>query len=380
MQKTDAELRRSYLLFKALSYPLLIKLGPLATRVSLSLGLPIKRFMRSTFFGQFCGGETADECQNAIDRLKGFNVGTILDFATEASLSEEDFDRVQREVLATIDLAAKKRKSIPFAVFKPSGVGPSEIIEKRDRSLDLTPKEQQRYDRFVTRFQDLCAYAWKNDVRLFIDAEESWIQNSVDQLAQEMMLKFNKDKAIIYNTIQLYRKDRLEFLKGSYAAASSRGYILGVKLVRGAYMEKEAKKAAAMGYSNPIHSSKEATDQSYNLALRFCLEHHERIALCAGTHNERSTLLLSQFMEEFNLENNNHHIYFAQLLGMSDNLTFNLAHHNYNVCKYMPYGKLGELVPYLSRRAEENSSIRGQTGRELSLIKLELERRQLNES
>ncbi len=373
-QKSDAELRRSYLLFKALSLPFLVKLGPFLTKLALLLKLPIRGLIRKTIFGQFCGGETIEECQKVVNKLDKVQVGTILDFATEASQREKDFNRVQDEILATIDLSAA-HSAIPFAVFKPSGIGPGDVLEKRDRKLPLSNAEQQKFQAFAQRFEKVCRHAWEKQVRIFVDAEESWIQDSVDQLTRKMMMQFNKEKAIVFNTIQLYRKDRLDFLKRSYGDASAHGYFLGVKLVRGAYLEKEAIKAAELGYANPLHASKEATDQDYNLALRFCVEKIERIATCAGTHNEKSTRLLINLLNEFKIDKNDSRIYFAQLLGMSDHLTFNLAHHGYNVCKYVPYGKLHELLPYLSRRAEENSSIRGQTGRELAMIQTELERR-----
>ena len=349
-------------------------MGPKAAAIALKTHLPVKGLIRQTIFGQFCGGEDIEECREVSQFLAQDNIGTILDFATEGSQTEKSFDRVRDEVKKTIDESAQN-PSIPFAVFKPTGIGRAALLEKRDRKLSLTMTEQNEFERFKERFEDICQYAAKKKVRILVDAEESWIQDSVDSLVRVAMLKHNKKEAIIFNTIQHYRKDRLDFLKASYGDAAANGYFLGVKLVRGAYLEKEAKKAQELGYSNPLHSSKEASDQDYNLGLRFCMENIDQISLCAGTHNEKSTKILMELMAESSLERNDKRVCFAQLFGMSDNLSYNLAKYGYNVAKYLPYGPLSELLPYLSRRAEENSSIQGQTGRELSMIEKELERR-----
>ena len=372
--KDKSELHRSYLLFKMLSYPLLVKMGPKFAGVSLKLKLPIRSLIKKTMFGQFCGGEDIEECSQTIKMLGDSGVGTILDFATEACESEADFERVMKEVMHSIELA-QMEGHVPFAVFKPTGLGRSKLFEKRDRKLDLSEEEKNEFRVISERFESVCKYAFEHNVRILVDAEESWIQDSVDQLVENMMQRYNKERAIIYNTIQLYRKDRLDFLKISYGNASAKGYYLGVKLVRGAYLEKEGLRAKELGYVNPIHSSKEAADQDFNLALRYCIENSQKLSIVAGTHNEKSTKILMDLMNEFGLDSSDERVYFAQLLGMSDNLSFQLAKNGYNVCKYVPYGKLEELLPYLSRRAEENSSIQGQSGRELSLIDKELTRR-----
>ncbi|SMF46923.1 proline dehydrogenase family protein [Pseudobacteriovorax antillogorgiicola] len=370
----DSELRKAFLLFKMLSYPSLVKLGPILAGLSLKLRLPIRRLVKNTMFGQFCGGEDIEECRSTIQNLAHSGIGTILDFATEACRNEEDFERVKQEVKHTIELAQMER-DVPFAVFKPTGLGRINLLEKRDRKLELSDAEKEEFKVVARRFEEICEYAFQHNVRVLVDAEESWIQDSVDQLVRDMMVKFNKERPIVYNTIQLYRKDRLDFLKSCYGDASAYGYHLGVKLVRGAYLEKEASHAKDLRVANPIHASKEATDQDYNLAIRFCIENIQIISLVAGTHNEKSTKLLMSLMHEFGVANHDPRVYYAQLLGMSDNLSYQLAKNGYNVCKYVPYGRLEELLPYLSRRAEENSSIQGQSGRELSLIQQELNRR-----
>lgn len=372
--KNTVELKKSSMLFKMLSYPLMVRLGPKLASASLKMKLPIRGLIKSTMFGQFCGGEDIEECQETIHLLGKYNVGTILDFATEACESDADFERVLAEVMHTIELA-QVDVNVPFAVFKPTGLGRSGLLEKKDRKLPLSSEEQEEFELIRNRFERICQYAYDHKVRILVDAEESWIQDSVDQLVRDMMMKFNKERAIVYNTIQLYRNDRLDFLKRSYGDAAANAYFLGVKLVRGAYLEKEGSRAKVNGYANPIHTSKEATDQDYNLALRFCIENSDKISTVAGTHNEKSTKLLVDMMDEFEISPDDERIYFAQLLGMSDNLSFRLAKDSYRVCKYVPYGKLNELLPYLSRRAEENSSIQGQSGRELSLIQEELKRR-----
>lgn len=373
---SDGELQQAYWLFKLISNPFLVKCGPILASLSLKMRLPVRGLIKSTFFGQFCGGESIEECLPRVEGLHGDGVGTILDYASEASNSEDDFDRVVAETKRTIDLAAGN-PGIPFAVFKPSGIARFDLLEKKDRHLDLSLSEREEFSRIEGRFEILCSYAFEKGVRLLIDAEESWIQASIDQIVRRMMQAYNQISPIVYNTFQMYRRDRLDYLRQCYGDAAAGNYYLGVKLVRGAYLEKETSRAKRLFYKSPLHASKEATDQDFNLALRFCVEHRDRIALCAGTHNERSTKILSQLLDEYSIDKGDKGFYFAQLLGMSDHLTFNLAGTGHNVCKYVPYGPLDYLLPYLSRRAEENSAIKGQAGRELSLIHAEIKRRRL---
>ena len=226
--------------------------------------------------------------------------------------------------------------------------------------------------------REICQAAADSRIGVLVDAEESWIQNTVDALTMQMMDAFNRDRVVVYNTIQLYRHDRLAFLKHSYEAAHEKGFVLGAKLVRGAYMEKERKRADQLSYPSPIQPNKEATDRDYDLGVTFCIQHIEDIALIVASHNENSNLLAARLLEQRNLPLNHPHVHFSQLYGMSDNITFNLAKAGCPVSKYLPFGPIKDVIPYLMRRAQENSSVSGQTGRELGLIKKELKRREEN--
>jgi proline dehydrogenase len=340
------------------------------------LHLPIKSVIKATIFKQFCGGENIDECHKTIKELGDFKIGTILDYSVEGKETEKDFDSGMEETIRTI-YRAKGEKNIPFSVFKVTGIGRFALLEKANNGIsNLNPVEQAEYTRLHNRIYKICSEAHKNNVPVFIDAEDSWIQNTIDRLADEMMENFNKERPLVYNTYQLYRHDRLLFLKESFKQAQNKGYFLGAKLVRGAYMEKERERARDKGYIDPIQPSKEATDRDYNLALRFCIENISKIGLCAGTHNEESSKILAELLSEFKVEKNNKNVFFSQLLGMSDHISYNLAYNGYNVSKYVPYGPLNEVLPYLIRRAQENTSVKGQTGRELSLIIKEKSRRQ----
>ena len=331
--------------------------------------------IKQTIFEQFCGGESIDKCDRRIQSLAKYNIGTILDYSVEGKSSEDDFNRVTQETIRTI-LKAKEDDNIPFAVFKTSGLARLELLEKVSNSkIELNKEEKEEFKRVKERINSICKTAHKNNVRLFIDAEESWIQDAIDDIAVSMMRKYNSEQAIVFNTLQMYRWDRFAYLKQSYADAENGNYFLGLKIVRGAYMEKERERAEKMGYPSPIQKDKISCDNDYNLALRFCINHIDKIALCAGTHNEQSSMLLTQLMAENNILKNDQRVYFSQLLGMSEHISFNLSKHEYNVAKYMPYGPVKDVIPYLIRRAEENTSIAGQTGRELSLIIKEKKRR-----
>ncbi len=370
--KTNHDLNRSYWLFKMIGNPGLVKLGATAAPLALNLGL--KGLFKSTIFKQFVGGENIDDCSKTITELGKYNIGTILDYSVEGKESEEDFDSCCNETIATIK-RAKKDTHIPFCVFKVTGLARFALLEKISAGAPLTTNEKKELEIVKQRVNNICKAANEADKPLFIDAEESWIQQAIDDLCDENMALYNKHKAIVYNTFQLYRKDRYEFLKKSYEKAQLGNYHIGAKLVRGAYMEKERIRANQQQYPSPIQDTKENSDRDYNSALEFCVAHIDRIGLCAGTHNEQSSLLLTGLMEKYGIGKDDKRIYFSQLLGMSDHISFNLSLNGYNVAKYVPYGPVKEVLPYLIRRAQENTSVKGQTGRELSLIIKEKARR-----
>lgn len=372
--KSSADLNRAYWLFKMVASNTLVKIGTPITNFALRVGLPVKGIIRNTIFKHFCGGETIEGCERMIKTLSDKHVGTILDYSVEGEETEKVFDATCEEVLKTIE-RAKGDPHIPFSVFKPTGLGRFELFEKTDSKIALTESEQQEFDRMKSRVDRICAASFKADVLLLVDAEHSWIQDTIDDLAREMMRKYNREKPIIYNTYQLYRHDKLASIQADFHFAETDGFFLGAKIVRGAYMEIERERAQEKGYPSPIQPNKAATDHDYNQAILFCLNHLDRIGFMAGTHNEDSSLLLAIEMDKRKVDHTNQHVYFAQLLGMSDNLSFNLSAAGYNVAKYMPYGPVEAVMPYLFRRAQENTSVAGQTGRELSLIIKEKKRR-----
>lgn len=372
--KTNAELTKSYWLFKLIGNPFMVKFG--ATFAPIGLAIGFKGLIKSTIFKQFVGGETIHDCNTTINELGKYNIGTILDYSVEGKESEADFDACLKETLETIE-KAKHEQHIPFCVFKVTGLARFSLLEKVTANATLTQEELKEYERVKQRVHNICKAAYEANQAIFIDAEESWIQQAIDDLADENMKRFNTQKPIVYNTYQLYRHDRLDFIKTSFEKAQSGNYFLGAKLVRGAYMEKERKRALENNYASPINKDKEATDKLYDNALLFCIEHIDKIAICAGTHNEESSLYLAKLMAEKNISNHPH-VSFAQLFGMSDHISYNLSLSNYRVAKYVPYGPVKEVLPYLIRRAQENTSVKGQTGRELSLIIKEKERRKSN--
>lgn len=372
--KSDAKLRKTYWLFSLMNQARVVNLGTFFIKLALKLNLPIKNLIRVTIFEQFCGGETINDCNPTIASLGQSGIGTILDYSVEGEDKESSFDATATEILKTIDKAADS-KTIPFSVFKVTGVASSDLLEKVQRKDPLSGEEQAAYRRAAQRVERLCQHAHALGVRIFIDAEESWIQGVIDDLAYEMMQQFNREKAIVYNTYQLYRHETLENLKTAFLNARQKGYFLGGKLVRGAYMEKERLRARENEYFNPIHTSKEATDTDYNLAIDFCLDRLEHVAICLGTHNEYSSQYCAIKMKKLGIAHADDRIWFAQLLGMSDNISYNLAKAGYNVAKYVPYGPIDAVLPYLIRRAEENTSIAGQSSREFLLVKSELKRR-----
>lgn len=372
--KNNSELRTSYLLFKAIGINWLVKIGTPLVETAFALHLPIKPIIKKTVYKQFVGGESITECELAIDNLYKYHIGTILDYSVEGKEAEEDFEYTCKETIDTIYKATNNPK-IPFCVFKVTGVARFALLEKVNNNEMLTVEEAAEYQKVVSRIEKICQTAFDNNVRLFIDAEETWIQLAIDNLATAMMEKFNKQQAIVYNTLQMYRHDRLAFLKESHQHALANNYFLGVKLVRGAYMEKERARAQTLNYLDPIQTTKENSDKDYNNSLIYCVENIDRISICAGTHNEDSSRLLAQLMLDKNIATDDKRIFFSQLYGMSDNLSYNLANAGYNVAKYLPYGPVKAVMPYLFRRAAENTSVAGQTGRELNLILKERARR-----
>jgi proline dehydrogenase len=369
-------LKRAYWLFKIINVNFLVKIGPPITNFAINIGLPVKGLIKATIFNHFCGGETIAECGNTIKNLANGGVGTILDYSIEGEDDEQVFDHTRDEIIRTIERASGDN-AVPITVFKVTGVGRFSLLEKLDAGQELTTDEQKEWEKVQQRVLDICDKAFKLGIPVMIDAEETWIQKTIDLLALDMMNRFNKEKAIVYNTYQMYRHDKLQSIKDDYQQAVDEGFILGAKIVRGAYMEKERRRAAELGYPSPIQPNKEAADEDYNAALRFCVDNIDRIAFVAGTHNEQSCQLLAELLSDKNIDPKNPHVYFSQLLGMSDNLSFNLANADYNVAKYVPYGPIKAVLPYLFRRAQENTAIAGQMSRELSLIVKEKRRRKI---
>jgi len=374
--KSDSELKKSYLLFASVNNRLAVKLGTNIVKIALKIKAPVKGIIKKSLFRQFCGGESINDCLNTIELLSKYNVGAILDYAVEGEDKDEDYDNTVSEIKRTIDVASQN-SNVPFCVFKPTGLASIDLLRKVHHDEKLTPKEEISFKKVKNRFYELGKYAFDHKVRLFIDSEDSWIQKPIDELVNNMMEEYNKGQAYIFNTYQMYRKGMLENLVELVKKAKGK-FVAGAKLVRGAYMEKERERAEEMGYKDPILPTKEATDSQYDNALKFCTENIEHIHLCSGSHNEQSNLYLTQLMENQNIAPGDERIYFAQLFGMSDNISFNLAKARYNVVKYLPYGPVASVMPYLFRRAEENTAIAGQSSRELTLIRKELKRRKYN--
>ncbi|MEO8721415.1 MAG: proline dehydrogenase family protein [Ginsengibacter sp.] len=385
--KSTIELKRAKFLFESMGKKWLVRLGLWATPLALKLGLPVKGLIRKTIFSQFVGGETLEETSAVAEKLSRFNVQVILDYGVEGKAGEENFEHATDEFIKVIRYASTQ-KNIPFMSVKLTGFSRFELLEKID-SLSvhndiirgiiplgkLSIDEKKEWERVVARLNKICEIAVQSNVSVLIDAEESWIQDSVDAVTLQMMQKFNLSKAIVYNTAQLYRHDRLQFIKDSCVFAKQNKFILAMKLVRGAYMEKERNRAEELNYRSPINMNKQATDDEYNAAIEFCINPDNKIHAVIGSHNEYSNLLATQLMEKYLLHADEERIHFSQLYGMSDNITFNLAKAGCKVSKYLPFGPIQDVIPYLMRRAQENSSVSGQTGRELLLVKQELKRR-----
>lgn len=365
--KSNFQLRKAQWLFRSFNSSFLLNNGAWLSKLTIALGL--KGIIKATIFEQFCGGESMQASETAISKLNASGIGTILDYSVEGEESEEAFDQTAAEVMETIVKASQDAR-IPFSVFKVTGIVSFDLLHAQSEGRELSEAEQVQWERGKARFNSICQLACEKQVRLFVDAEESWIQDAIDRLTEEAMNLYNQESCIVYNTIQLYRHDRLAYLKEQTENSSCH---LGFKLVRGAYMEKERARALEMGYPSPIQVDKASTDRDYNAAVQWCLE-HPRISCCIGTHNEDSSLMAAKWLHEQG-EMEGSRVYFSQLLGMSDHISYNLSDSGYNVAKYVPYGPISAVMPYLLRRAQENTSAKGQAGRELSLIEREMKRR-----
>lgn len=376
--KSDTELDRAYFLFKMIDSEPLVRIGTAVTNFALKAHLPVEGLIRASVFDHFCGGVSEDDCLPVMEKMYTKKVCSVLDYSVEGKEEEAQFDAALTKTLKIIDFA-KDIASIPFAVFKPTGFGRFALYEKVGNKEALTESEQTEWNRVVARYEEVCQKAFENNVPLLIDGEESWMQDAADDLALTMMKKYNKQKPIVFNTLQLYRWDRLDYLKKIHQEATAEGFYIGMKLVRGAYMEKENKRAEEMSYPTPICASKQASDDNYDATVSYMIDNIDRMAIFAGTHNELSSYKLMELMKTKGIAPNDQRIWFGQLYGMSDNISFNLAANGYNVAKYLPFGPVRDVMPYLIRRAEENTSVAGQTSRELMLIKKERERRKIQD-
>ena len=373
--KSDLQLERAYFLFKMIQNQPMVRIGTAVANFALKAHLPVEGLIRATVFDHFCGGVTEEDCLPNIDKMHTKRVYSILDYSIEGKEIEEQFDYAMEKTLKTISFAQEK-KHIPYAVFKPTGFGRFALYQKITEGKKLSADEKKEWNRVVERYNEVCKSAQEKDVPLLIDAEESWMQDAADILIEELMETYNTKKAIVFNTLQMYRHDRLKYLKDLHKRAAEKGFYIGMKVVRGAYMEKERTRAEEKGYISPICKDKQATDDNYNAVISYMME-HPKMAIFAGTHNEESSYLLMDLAKKYSIEPNDMRLWFGQLYGMSDHISFNLASRGYNVAKYIPFGPVRDVMPYLIRRAEENTSVAGQTSRELDLIKAERKRRKL---
>jgi len=373
--KSDSELERAYFLFKMIQSQPMVRIGTAVTNFALKAHLPVEGLIRSTVFDHFCGGVTEEDCMSNIDKMFESGVYSVLDYSVEGKETEEQFDFAMNKTLKSLEFC-KEKESIPFVVFKPTGVGRFDLYQKLTEKEELTNEEKGEWIRVVNRYYTICERAKEYDVPILIDAEESWMQDAADTLIEELMAKFNKDKAIVFNTLQMYRHDRMDYLRELHRKAHQENFHIGLKIVRGAYMEKERERAKEKGYPSPICVDKQATDDNYNEAIVYMME-HKKMALFAGTHNEESSYKLIELAKEHKIKPEDKRLWFGQLYGMSDHISFNLSKEGYNTAKYVPFGPVRDVMPYLIRRAEENTSVAGQTSRELNLIKEERKRRKL---
>ena len=372
--KTDKELLLSYFIFGLTKSPFLVKILSQAAKITLAMGLPVKPIIKSTVFKQFCGGEQESEYTNVVEKLGQSGIGAILDYSVEGTEDETGFESTKRELLKVID-KSKTNPDIPCTCMKMTGIGPFDLYKKITANEPLTIEEQREWEKVKSRLETICKASFKADKPIYIDAEETWIQQAIDDLSEKMMSMYNQEKAIVFTTLQLYRWDRNDYFLELIQRARAGGYKLGIKIVRGAYIEKERERARRYGYRSPINATKEDTDREYDKSVEIFIDNIDVVEICVGTHNEASCKLLLKLMAERDLPNNHPHIYFSQLYGMSDNVSFNLANAGYNVSKYLPYGPVESTLPYLARRAEENTAIAGQMSKELEIILKERKRR-----
>jgi proline dehydrogenase len=374
--KNDSELERAYFLFKMISHQPLVRIGTAATNFALKANLPVEGLIRSTVFDHFCGGVNENDCLSVVENMYEKGVSSVLDFSVEGKENENEFDAAMEKTCLLIEFA-HEQESMPIAVFKPTGFGRFELYEKKGSGQELSLEESKEWDRVVARFDKVCKLGEEKGVEILIDAEESWMQDAADDLVEDMMRLYNREDVIVYNTLQTYRWDRINYLKEIHKRSLVDGFKTGFKIVRGAYMEKERLRAEKLGYASPICKDKAATDENFNATLSYILEHLNDISLFIGTHNEESSYLAMRLMESLYIAKNDNRVWFGQLYGMSDHISFNLANHGYNVAKYVPFGPVKDVMPYLIRRAEENTSVAGQTNRELKLLKQEKKRRKV---
>ncbi|TMM57447.1 proline dehydrogenase [Maribacter algarum] len=374
--KTDSELERAYFLFKMIANEPLVRIGTAMTNFAIKAKLPVEGLIRATVFDHFCGGVNEEDCLPVVDKMYEKGVCSVLDYSVEGQEGDDPFDSALETILKILDFV-KEKDAIPFAVFKPTGFGRFALYQKVGEGKELTEAESQEWQRVINRFDKACKKAYDLNVSLLIDGEESWMQDAADQVVEDLMRKYNKKKAIVFNTLQMYRWDRLDYLKQLHQKAKANGFKIGMKVVRGAYMEKENERAEELGYPTPICASKKATDENFDAAVQYMLEDLDVISLFAGTHNEESSYRLMELMKNASIENGDTRVWFGQLFGMSDHISFNLANKGYNVAKYLPFGPVRDVMPYLIRRAEENTSVAGQTTRELGLLKKEKKRRKI---
>ena len=374
--KTDRDLQKAYYLFLLFSNKKLVSIGSSFTRLILRMKLPVSYIFKITFFSQFCAGLNKKESLKVVNSLRSYKILSYLHYAVEAVKTEKGMEISKNNTLETLSFS-NENKSLLFSVFKATSLGSINLFEKKSSGIALTDSEKNEWKRIELRIDTCCAAAKKIGVKMLIDAEESWIQPAIDQIAESLMEKYNKKIPLIYTTLQMYRKDRMIYMKNLYNKASKRNFKVGIKLVRGAYIEKENLKAYKLGKPTPICESKELTDQNFNNGLDYMLSKINIGSLFLGSHNEQSILRVTEWMSQNKISKNHPHIWFSQLYGMADHISFNLASSGYQVVKYVPYGPVNDVIPYLMRRAEENTSITGQTPRELSLIKKELKRRRV---
>lgn len=375
--QSDSRLLRTYWLFRVIDSPFLTKIGPPLLNFGFQAGLPVKGLVKKTLYQLFAGGETLEETVGRSEELMAYGVRTILDYSVEGEKTEAGFEETKRQIIQTL-VHGSRHEAVAFSALKVTGLASMDLLTNIQAGKALSASEQEAYQRVRKRLREIAEAARQHQVPVFIDAEDSWIQDVIDGLAEELMEEFNQGKPLIWTTTQHYRHDRLAYLRGLVERSRERGYVLGVKLVRGAYLEKENKRAEEMGYPTPMQPSKAATDRDYNEALRLCVANLDHVAVCAGTHNEESSALLARLLQERGLPANHPHVWFAQLLGMSDHISFNLGHGGYNAAKYLPFGPVKAVMPYLIRRAEENTSVAGQASREVALLHQEVLRRRKN--